>query len=99
MRKPKTPKAKKKTDIAALKSSFMRVPHLPVRVARNLLDAGYTELFQLAGRSPESLFAEIRKVDLAAEESDLLPALRLAVYFSENSDAPDRALLNLHAWQ
>lgn len=94
MRKPK-----KKTDFAALQSAFMRVPQMPVVVARHLLDAGYTDLFQLVGRSPDSLFAEIRKRDFFAPEREVLPALRLAVYFAENSDAPDRKLLNLHAWQ
>lgn len=91
--------AKKKVDLVALQSSFMRVPHMPVRVARYLLDAGYTDLFQLSGRSAESLLAEIRKHDFLAEEKSVLPALRLAIYFSENSSAPDKSLLNLHAWE
>lgn len=90
---------KKKADLAALKSAFMRVPHMPVPVARYLLDAGYTDLFQLSGRSAESLFAEIRKHDFLADEKAVLPALRLAVYFSENPDNPDKTLLNLHAWE
>ncbi len=90
---------KKKVDLEALKSAFMRVPHMPVRVARHLLDAGYTDLFQLSGRSAESLFAEIRKHDFLADEKTTLPALRLAIYFSENETAPDKNLLNLHAWE
>ncbi len=90
---------KKKADLAALQSAFMRVPHMPVFVARYLLDAGYTDLFQLAGRSAESLFSEIRKLDFLAEEKRVLPALRLAVYFSENQNAPDKSLLNLHSWE
>lgn len=90
---------KKKADLEALQSAFMRVPHMPVFVARYLLDAGYTDLFQLAGRSAESLFSEIRKHDFLAEEKRVLPALRLAVYFSENQNAPDKSLLNLHAWE
>lgn len=90
---------KKKADIEALKSPFMRVPHFPVRVARYLLDSGYTDLFQLSGRSAESLLAEIRKRDFLAEEKFVLPALRLAIYFSENESAPDKNLLNLHAWE
>lgn len=94
MREPK-----KKVDLAALQSSFMRVPHMPVSVARYLLDAGYTDLFQLAGRSAESLLAEIRKHDFLAEDSRVLPALRLAIYFAENEHEPDKSLLNLHAWE
>lgn len=90
---------KKKVDLEALKSSFMRVPQMPVRVARGLLDAGYADLFQLAGRSAESLLADVRKHDFLADEKTFLPALRLAVYFSENESAPDRKLLSLHAWE
>lgn len=94
MREPK-----KKADLEALRSAFMRVPHMPVAVARYLLDAGYTDLFQLSGRSAESLLAEIRKHDFLADEKVVLPALRLAIYFSENQSAPDKSLLNLHAWE
>lgn len=90
---------KKKVDIAALKSPFMRIPQMPVAVARYLLDAGYTDLFQLQGRSAESLFAEIQKSSVLLPAPNTLPALRLAIYFSENEINPDRALLNLHAWE
>ena len=91
--------SKKKADLEALSSAFMRVPHMPVRVARLLLDAGYTDVFQLSGRSAESLFADIRKHDFLAEEKTVLPALRLAIYFAENESSPDKSLLNLHAWE
>ena len=90
---------KKKVDYAALKSAFMRVPQMPSGVARFLLDAGYTELFQLRGRSAESLFAEILKNDFAADGAVVLPALRLAIYFAENEPNLDRSLLTLHAWE
>lgn len=90
---------KKKTDPVALGSPFMRIPHMPVAVARWLIDAGYSDVFQLRGRSADSLFVEIRKVDFAAEPAVALPALRLAVYFAENEGSADRALLNLQAWQ
>lgn len=90
---------KKKVDLAALQSPFMRIPQMPVAVARYLLDAGYTDIFQLQGRSAESLLEEIRKTSDLLPPADTLPALRLAIYFSENQSHPDRALLNLHAWQ
>ncbi len=89
---------KKKVDLAALQSPFMRIPQMPVAVARYLLDAGYTDIFQLQGRSAESLLQEIRKSANLLPESNTLPALRLAIYFAENENNPDRALLNLHAW-
>ena len=37
----------------------MRITRFPVDVARELLDAGYYRVDQLAGRSPESLLTEI----------------------------------------
>lgn len=77
----------------------MRIPQMPVAVARHLLDAGYSDIFQLQGRSAESLFEEIRKHDFMAQAQDVLPALRLAVYFAENPNNPDRSRLQLHAWQ
>ncbi len=90
---------KKKVDLVALQSPFMRIPQMPVAVARYLIDAGYTDIFQLQGRSAESLLEEIRKSANLLPEPSTLPALRLAVYFSENQSNPDRSLLNLHAWQ
>lgn len=90
---------KKKVDLVALQSPFMRIPQMPVAVARYLLDAGYTDIFQLQGRSAESLLEEIRKSSDLLPGTDTLPALRLAIYFSENAGNPDRSRLNLHAWQ
>lgn len=90
---------KRKVDSEALGSPFMRIPQMPVFVARYLLDAGYSELFQLQGRSAESLFEEIRKSSILIPEADTLPALRLAIYVAENPANPDRSLLNLHAWK
>lgn len=90
---------KKKTDYVALASSFMLVPNMPIKVARWLLDAGYRDLFQLQGRSAESLFHEIKTVDFMAESKIALPALRLAIYYYENRDNLDRRLLVLSAWE
>lgn len=90
---------KKKTDPVALASPFMRIPQMPVSVARYLIDAGYSDIFQLRGRSPESLLEEFRKIDFALTPENIVPALRLAVYFAENEGALDRSLLNLHAWE
>lgn len=92
-------KKKEKVDLEALKSAFMRVPHMPVRVARYLLDIGYTEIYELPGLSPELLFDKILARDFLAERDAVLPALRLAVYFAENKDSADRALLDLNAWK
>lgn len=90
---------KKKVDLVALSSPFMRIPQMPVAVARYLLDAGYSDLFQLQGRSAESLLEEIRKTSTLLPEASTLPALRLAIYYAENPSNPDRSLLCLHAWE
>lgn len=90
---------KKKVDLVALSSPFMRIPQMPVTVARYLIDAGYSDIFQLQGRSAESLLEEIRRSSDLLPAKNTLPALRLVIYFAENPDNPDRALLNLHSWE
>ena len=52
---------KKKVDQIALSSPFMRIPKMDVRVARDLIDTGIIEIYQLQGRSAESIFEEILK--------------------------------------
>jgi hypothetical protein len=83
---------------AAVCSPFMRVPRFPVDVARELLDAGYARLDQLAGRSPDSLLAEIAQRHKSKLPAHFLPALRMAVYFAE-TDQPDPKKLFLDQWQ
>lgn len=90
-------KRKKKADTEALSSAFMRVPRLPVEAARDLLDLGYTQLYQIAGRSPETLYDEIRR-KRADTPRERLAAFRLAVYVAENPDNPDKNKLHLTAW-
>lgn len=82
--------------LEAVTSGFMRVPRLPLEVARGLLDAGYSRLDQLAGRSAETLLAEIRKRNPGATD-DQLPALRLAIYVAETPQ-PDPRRLFLDQW-
>jgi len=82
--------------LEAVTSAFMRIPRLPLDVARDLLDAGYNRLDQVAGRSAETLLSEIRKRNPEAPETHL-PALRLAIYVAENP-RPDPARLFLDRW-
>jgi hypothetical protein len=91
------PPKKKKTDHAALHSPFLRIPRLPVEVARDLLDLGLREIYQLHGRAPESLFMELRKKKPAAP-ADRLAYFRLAVYFAETPE-PEQAKLHPDAWR
>lgn len=76
----------------------MRIARFPVDVARELLDAGYYRVDQLAGRSPDSLLAEIAQRNKAKLPAYFLPALRMAVYFAE-SDSPDPKKLFLDQWE
>lgn len=76
----------------------MRITRFPVDVARELLDAGYYRVDQLAGRSPDSLLAEIKARSKTPPPAHFLPALRMAVYFAE-ADSPDPKKLFLDEWQ
>lgn len=89
---------KKKTDYRALQSSFMRVPRMTVWAARALLDAGVSELYELNGRSAETLLADLRKTRSDAPD-DLLPYFRLAVYYAEVGSSADPAKLDPAAWR
>lgn len=79
-------------------SPFMRITRFPVDVARELLDAGYYRVDQLAGRSPETLLSEIKARHKGALPAHFLPALKMAVYFAE-ADSPDPKKLFLDQWQ
>lgn len=75
----------------------MRITRFPVDVARDLLDAGYHRVDQLAGRSPESLLAEIKARSQEPPGAHYLPSLRMGVYFAE-SDSPDPRKLFIDQW-
>lgn len=89
-------KKKKKVDKEALASPMMRIPRMDVRVARDLIDIGIKELYELEGRAPDTIFEEIKKSK--PESPDwILPYLRMAIYFAE-SDSPDPNLLHPQEW-
>ena len=87
---------KKKTAKEALASPMMRIPRMDVRVARDLIDIGIKEFYELEGRSAETIFEEIRK-KRADTPFWRLPYLRLAIYFAEN-DIHDQAMLHPAYW-
>lgn len=89
-------KKKKKVDQIALMSPFMRIPRMDIRAARLLLDLNYREIYELVGRSPETLIEEAYKRKLISTK-ELLPHLRMAVYFAE-SDSPEPSRLHPQAW-
>jgi len=94
---PNQGKKKKKIDKEALSSAIMRIPRMDIRVARDLIDIGIKESYELQGRSAESLFEEIRKLRPETPEYRLA-FLRMGIYFSEN-DPPDPKKLHPQEWQ
>jgi len=90
-------KKKKKVDYEALNSPFMRIPRMDVAAARDLIDLGLREIFELQGRAPEILFEE------AAHKNSEIPAdriryFRMAVYYAESSD-PITSKLHPDEWR
>ena len=89
-------KKKKKTDYEALNSSFMHIPQINIETARDLLDLGFREIYELSGRSPEILFENLKKMK-SNTPKDRLYYIRMSVYYAETKD-PDPAKLSPHAW-
>ena len=90
-------KKKKKVDRLALSSPMMRIPRMDVLVARDLIDIGIKELYELQGRSAESLFEEICVLRPETPEYRIA-YLRMGIYFAENHP-PDPAMLHPKAWE
>ena len=89
-------KKKKKVDYEALNSPLMRIPRMDVATARNFIDIGIREIYELQGRAPEVLFEEAkRKSDDMPD--DRIRYFRMAVYFAENPD-PDRSKMHPDEW-
>ncbi len=89
-------KKKKKVDREALASPMMRIPRMNVRVARDLIDLGVRELYELQGRSAETVWEELKKAKPDCPEW-VIPYLRMAIYFAENEN-PDPKLLHPQEW-
>ena len=88
---------KKKIDQEAMQSAIMRIPRMDVRVARDLIDIGIREIYELEGRSAESIFDEIK--DLRPETPTYRMAyLRMGIYFAEN-DPPEVIKLHPSFWE
>jgi hypothetical protein len=80
---PPENRKKRKIDVVALQSEFKRnVPTLPVEAARDLLDCGFRHVDELRGRSPESIFEQVKKLRPDTPK-DRIACYRLMVYFAE----------------
>ena len=71
---------------------------MDIASARNLLNIGIQDIFELEGRSPESLF-EIIKIANPEADPKMLWYLRMAVYFAENKNQLDSNKLTPWAWK
>jgi len=87
----------KKVDYEALNSALMRIPHMNVSVARNLIDLGICEIYQLRGRSPEILLEDTKNRNTKTPDN-LISYFRMAVYFAE-CDLPESSKLHPDAWK
>ena len=88
---------KKKVDYEALNSRLMQIPKMDIASARDLLDIGIIDIFELEGRSPETLFESIKKQKPQVDPKRLW-YLRMAVYFAENKNHLDGKKMNPWAW-
>ncbi len=77
------PPRKKKVDYAALNSVFMRIPRMNVLGARALLDLGFKEIYELRGRDPNSLLADLKKVRIEIPK-EIIGYFEIAVAFAES---------------
>ena len=89
-------KIKKKIDYEALNSSLMHIPSMNIETARNLIDIGIREIFELQGRAPEVLFEDVLS-RTGAIPPDRIRYFRMAVYYAEHSE-PDKSKLHPDAW-
>ena len=89
-------KKKTKVDYEALNSSLMRIPRMDVSAARNLINIGVREIYDLKGRAPEILFEEARQKN---EEIplDQIRFFRMAVYYAE-CESPEACKMHPSEW-
>ena len=89
-------KKKKKVDYEALNSPLMRIPRMDIAAARNLIDIGISEIYELQGRAPEVLFEEARLKNQDMPD-DRMRYFRMAVYYAETAE-PDHAKMHPDEW-
>jgi hypothetical protein len=90
-------KKKEKVDYEALNSRLMQIPKMDIASARDLMDIGLKDIFELEGRSPESLFETIKKINPEIEPRRLW-YIRMAVYYAENKHELDSKKMTPWAW-
>ena len=61
----------------------MRIPRMNVLGARALLDLGFKEIYELRGRDPNSLLADLKKVRVEIPK-EIIGYFEIAVAFAES---------------
>ncbi len=89
-------KKKEKADLEALNSHFMLIPRMDASTARDLIDLGFSRIYELSGRSPDSLYETLKQKNPDIPKLKL-HLLRMAVYYSEESN-PDPKMLRPEVW-
>lgn len=89
-------KKKTKVDYEALNSSLMRIPRMDVSAARNLINIGVREIYDLKGRAPEILFEEARQKN-GEIPLDQIRFFRMAVYYAE-CESPEATKMHPSEW-
>lgn len=90
------PRKKKKVDYEALNSALMRIPRMDVAAARDLMDLGIREIYDLQGRAPEALMEDARAKNPEIPQ-DRIRYFRMAVYYAE-CESPETGRLHPDAW-
>lgn len=75
----------------------MQIPKMDIASARDLLDIDINDIFELEGRSPETLFEAIKKHKSEVDPKRLW-YIRMAVYFAENKNHLDGKKMSPWAW-
>ena len=77
------PQKKRKVDYAALKSPFMPVAPMDVAGERAPLGLGFREIYELRGRDPASLVADLAKIRIEVPP-EAAKYMKLATDFAES---------------
>jgi len=93
------PEPKKKKDIEALSSHWMKMPSMRVDIARDLLDLGFREWFEIEGRSGDALYEDLKRLRGKELPIEKCAYFRMAIYFAETGYEGDRDYWSPRAWE
>ena len=86
---------KKKIDKEAMASPMMRIPRMDVRVARDLLDVGIREFYELQGRSADSIWEEIKEKNPKPLSGHFPTCVWLSIFVKKKTRTPRNYTLKI----